>query len=76
MIDDGKPPVVGPDAALIVGPAVTGVYVGPNPDLRGRRALVARTAVRTVVVAQFDDLDTGHSLGWWSFASSAFRVLA
>lgn len=56
------------------GPAVQARYIGNDPRLAGRLALVGRPAGGSPydVVAQFDDRHTGFAFGWHRFPSSAF----
>lgn len=47
-------------------------YIGDDPTLEGKTALVGFTFVGGATVAQFNDLDCGYAYGWHQFKHSDF----
>lgn len=47
-------------------------YIGDDPTLTGKKALVGFAFIGGAVVAQFDDLDCGYGAGWHHFKHSDF----
>lgn len=50
------------------------VYVGDDPLLKGKGALVGYTYVGGACVAQFDDLECGYAYGWHHFRNEDFKT--
>jgi len=49
-------------------------YIGSNPDLTGKGALIRPTEDPDIVWAQFDPLWSPYSKGWHKFPREAFQV--
>lgn len=49
-------------------------YIGSDPALYGKTALVGHTQEGGFPVAQFDDISTGYGYGWHEFGISDFSL--
>ncbi len=62
-------PIIG--KGKVEGALRHGEYVGRDPALRGKKALVSNSG--DGVVAQFDDHSTGLGYGWHTFGNHDFK---
>lgn len=51
-----------------------GVYIGADPNLSGKSALIRTIPFSIFVDAQFTDYDTGLSHGWREFYARDFEI--
>lgn len=53
-----------------------GTFIGADPDLKGKTALLHSSGQAGVILAQFDDLSLPMSLthGWPRFQESLFEI--
>ena len=53
------------------------IYVGSDPELKGKTALVMDDPESTTrgVLAQFDDMSLKQAFNWWFFYSYDFKNL-
>ena len=50
-------------------------YIGNNPNLMGRKALVRQIPMSIYLDAQFTDIDTGLSHSWHEFYARDFEII-